>query len=199
MTTTPEKPEKITVGKVITRKKPLGRRFAETFFGGDARSVADYVIRDVILPAVKETIVDAASQGFERMIFGESRGPRPTRGRFGATPYTPYHTYGSQPTKQTNYQAATAARPISRQARSQHNFDEIILASRAEAENILFELGKRIEKYEQCTVGDLYDMVGVEGDFTNEKWGWTDLSAASVSRIRTDQYLLNLPTPIELD
>lgn len=68
-----KKMEQVVTGEVSRRKKPLGRRFAETFGGGDARGVAGYVVMDVLIPAAKDAISDAVSQGIERMLFGESR------------------------------------------------------------------------------------------------------------------------------
>lgn len=43
-----KKVEKVVVGTVTRRKKPLSKRFSETFVGGDAQSVAAYVMNDVL-------------------------------------------------------------------------------------------------------------------------------------------------------
>jgi hypothetical protein len=194
----PEKVEKVTVGKVTTRKKPLGRRFAETFFGGDAQGVMQYVVRDVILPAVKDVVVDAISSGVERWVFGGDSPRRPRSSRFGSTPYTAYSTPVTRPSPTTQYQTVPA-RAVSQQARAAHNFDEIILASRVEAETVLNRLNDRVIKYEQATVNDLYDLVGIAGDFTAEKYGWTSLEGSAVRRLRNDQYLLIMPPTVQLD
>ena len=63
----------VVAGKVIRRKKPLSKRFVETFIGGDARSVTRYVLMEVLVPALKDVVTDVVSQATERMIFGESR------------------------------------------------------------------------------------------------------------------------------
>jgi hypothetical protein len=52
--------------------------------------------------------------------------------------------------------------------------------------------------YGQASISDLYELVGITANFTDNKWGWTDLRSSSVSRAR-DGYLLNLPRPILLD
>jgi len=41
-------------------------------------------------------------------------------------------------------------------------------------------------------------LVGLAATHTDNKWGWTDLSGAGVSRIRGG-YLLDLPEPEPLD
>jgi hypothetical protein len=85
-------------------------------------------------------------------------------------------------------------RAISRQARSRHNFDEIVLDQRAEAEEVIDRLFDVVNRYESATVADLYELVGLSSTHTDNNWGWTDLTGAGVSRIRGG-YLLDLPEP----
>ncbi len=54
-----------------------------------------------------------------------------------------------------------------------------------------------IEKYETVSVADLYELLGVEASYTDEKWGWVDLRDAGIRRVR-DGYLLDLPKPESL-
>lgn len=191
-----KKIEQVTTGVVVTRKKPLGKRFVETFFGGDTKGVMNYVMIDVLLPAAKDMIADAVSQGIERMIFGEARS---TSRRTGVRPgghssYVSYNRFAP------NNQQSRREEPrnISRRSRASHDFDEIILATRVEAETVIDRLFDIISRYEQATVSDLYELVGVSGNFTDEKYGWTDIRGATVVRTRNG-YLLDLPKPEQLD
>lgn len=187
--------EKITKGEAIRRKKPLGKRFAETFIGGDAKSVWTYVALDVIVPATKDMLADAVSQAVERMIFGEVQSTkRSGRRRGGNSSYVSYNRYSGNVRAASNVRRET----LSRRARSSHDFDEIILQSRDEAAEVLDRLADLIEKYNAATVADLYDLVGITGNYTDNKWGWTGLAGASVTRIRNG-YLLDLPRPEPLD
>ena len=72
------------------------------------------------------------------------------------------------------------------------------METRVEAEEVLDRLFDWIERYEQVAVAELYEMVGISGNFTDQKWGWTDLRGATVSRVGRG-YLLNLPRPEPLD
>lgn len=190
--------EPVVSGEVIRRKKPWRRRFTETFVGGDARTVGSYVVLDVLIPAAKDMVADAMSMGIEKMLFGEARsvsrrGPRPG----GPTGYVSYNKYAS----------AGSARSLSRgpefrpgsipRARPGH-FDEIILATRVEAEEVIDRMFDLVSRYEEATVADLYDLVNVSGSYTDEKWGWRDLRGATVARVRNG-YLLDLPKPEPLD
>ena len=79
-----------------------------------------------------------------------------------------------------------------------HKFDDIILATRHEAEEVVDRLFDLMSRYDQVTVSDLYDLVGISRPFTDEQFGWTDLRGAGVTRVR-DGYLLDLPRPETLD
>lgn len=186
-----KKVEKVVVGNVKRRKKPLSKRFAETFVGDDAHSVASYVMTDVLVPAAKDMIADAVSQGIEKMLFGETRGRSRGASVAGAA-YTSYNRISTQA------KASNQRREISQKARASHDFDEIILDTRGEAQEVLDLLFSLISDYDVATVADLYEMVGQTGTFTDEKWGWTDMRGSSITRIKGG-YLLNLPRPQFID
>lgn len=197
-----KKIEKVTTGEVTRRKQTLSRRFISTFIGGDAKQAWVAVVTDVLVPAAKDMAADALSQGFERMIYGEarSRSRRPSTG-FGYQGYTSpshisYNRFASNNQRNTPQEGRRP--PISSQARSSHNFDEIVLSTRVEAEEVVDRLFDLVSRYESATVADLYELVGITGEYTDEKWGWTDIRGTDVSRIR-DGYLLNLPKPEPLD
>lgn len=179
-----KKIERVTEGEAIQRKKPLGRKIAETFTGEDAKSAGMYILMDVLIPAAKNMISDAVSQGVERMLFGESR-PR-SSGSSTRTGHTSYNKMYSSPN--------SPGRTISRRARATHDFGEIILASRAEADEVLDNLSAIISQYDQATVTDLYELVGITGNYTDDRYGWTDLRGSGVRYVR-EGYLLDLPAP----
>lgn len=189
-----QKVEKAITGQAVQRKKPLGKKIAETFTGDDMHSVGNYVLFDVILPAAKSMISDAASQGIERLMFGDSA-RRPSSGiSRGGIKHTSYNRMYS-PNREDR---PTGPRTLSQRARASHDFGEVVLTTRGEAETILDRLGDLIDNYDVATVSDLYDLAGITGSFTDDKWGWSSLSGSSVSRIR-EGYLLNLPSPTALD
>jgi len=197
-----KKIEKVTTGEVTRRKQTLGRRFISTFIGGDAKKAWVAVVTDVLIPAAKDMAADALSQGFERMIYGEtrSRSRRPWSGSgyqgYTSPSHISYNRFGSN--NQRNTPTEDRRPPISRHGRSSHNFDEIVLSTRVEAEEVVDRLFDLVSRYESATVADLYELVGITGEYTDEKWGWTDIRGTDVSRIR-DGYLLNLPKPEPLD
>lgn len=192
---TDKKVEKVVEGEAIRRKKSLGTRLKETFFGGDTRGVWGFVGEEVLIPAAKDMIADAVSQGIERMIYGEAQSSSRRTGRRpdGKGPYISYNRYSGSRKK-----GPSRRNEISHRARAAHNFDEIILPTRVEADEVIDRLFDLVSKYESATVADLYDLVGITGNYTDDKWGWFDLRGADVRRVRHG-YLLDLPKPEPLD
>lgn len=190
-----KKVERVVSSEVIRQKPSLGKRFTQLFVGGDAKSAWAYVAYDVMLPAAKDMVSDAVSTGIERMLFGESKSPSKRNRTGGSNGYVSYNRFS--PSVNTSRQR-DEPRPMSRRSRSSHNFDEIILETRAESEEVIDRLFDLVSKYESATVSDLYELVGVTGDFTDEKYGWTDIRGAGVTRVRNG-YLLDLPKPEPLD
>jgi hypothetical protein len=185
--------KRVTSEDPVRRRKSLRKQFSETFVAGDAKTASRYVIFDVLIPAAKDTIVEVLSQGIEKLIYGENRrrsGSNPPQS--GPTGVVSYNRYSMQ-SRQTGPQ-----RSISRQARVRHDFDEIVLTSRSEAEEVIDRLFEVVSRYGSATVADLYELVGITGTHTDNKWGWEDLRGAGVTRVRGG-YLLDLPEPQPLD
>lgn len=186
--TSAKKVEKVISGEAIQRKKTLGSKIRETLTGEDARSVGAYILFDVIIPAAKAMLADAASQGAERMLFGESRGRRSSGVKPGYTSYNRMYNRDERPPR----------RDLSQRARATHDFAEVVLSSRGEAEEVLDRLNDLIDTYDMATVSDLYDLVGITGSFTDDKWGWFDLRGATIRPVR-EGYLILLPKTQPLD
>lgn len=190
-----KKLEKVVTGDVTRAKPSLAKKFGATFMGGDARTAWSSVVFDVLVPALKDMATDAVTQGIERMIYGDGA-PR-VRGRsasrYGAGTYTSYNRI-STPTRQGPTPRSDEPRVLPKRSRSTHNFDDVILETRAEAEEVLDRMFDLISEYNVATVSDLYELLGITGAFTDEKWGWSDLRGTKVVRHR-DGYLIDLPRP----
>jgi len=186
-----EKIERITSAEAERRKRGLGRQFKDTFIGGNARMAADYVLVDVVVPAIRDLMFDTMQGALDRYIYGETR--RGVR-RSLASSTTP------NPTR-VDYNSITRANPtmatrmLSRKARAQHNFDEIIIPSRVEAEQVLDQMFEILSRHEMVLVSELYEMTGIASSHTDHKWGWTALKGARVERLRDGRFVLALPEP----
>lgn len=177
-----KKVERVVNGKVKSKKK---NKFADTFISEDAASVKEYIIFDVLIPAAKNAISDMVTTGIQMMLYGEVRGTGKSKG--SKVSYSKY--YDDRRDRDYDRRSRT---------RSGYDYDEIILESRAEAEEVLNSMDDLLDRYGLVSVADLYDLVGITGNYTDNKYGWTNLRHASVQRLR-DGYLLKLPRAIPLD
>jgi hypothetical protein len=82
---------------------------------------------------------------------------------------------------------------MSSRGRATHDFGEIELPTRAHAEAVIAQLDEFVDRFGHTSVADLYEMVDLEAEYTDEKWGWTDLRGADVRRTRSGTYVLILP------
>lgn len=184
--------EKVVKGEVKKKKRSLGRKFSDAFSEEDRQSVGDHILYDVLIPAAKNTISDMVKGGIDMFLFGGKGGSRTTRDR--GRSYVSYNDYyGGRGSAQHR-----PRQQISPRARARHDFDDIVLADRGEAEQVLSLLVDLVVDYGQATVADLYDLVGITSNFTDNKYGWVNLSRASVVRVR-DGYLIQLPRTEVLD
>lgn len=189
--------KKVVTGEVKTRKKSLGKRFLETFTGDDSKTVVQYVFFDIIIPGAKDMVADAVSQGIERKLFGEVRS-RSRRGGYGGGGHTAYNRMSGAGRDIFRRDDPRERPSISKRARATHNFNEIILETRPEAMEVVDQMYTLLSQYEVVTVADLYELLGETGEFTDDRYGWTDLRGTDIARVR-EGYLLDLPRPIQLD
>lgn len=195
--------QKVVSGEAVQRKPSLGRRFKNLFLGGDSTSVKDYVLGEVLVPALKDTIADAVTGGIERMVFGDNVRP----GRRGGRGYSP------GPGQAFNYAGISSRNSVpggafhndprqqlSRQARATHMPDEVIFPSRADAERVLREMFELLEQFEVVTVSDFLELSGISGNnYMDHKFGWSDLRGVQVHRVRGGGCVLGLPPTEPID
>lgn len=189
--------QRVVEGEVIRRKKSLGKRFTETFFG-DTKGIGSAILMEILIPSARDMLFEAGKDALERTMYPDARGAGHRRGSSRGGP-TNYRAFGGIAAKAVAFR--DDPRPsLSRRARATHNFDEIVLASRREGESILAQMFEVIERFDAVTVADLYEMVNIEPSYTDRKFGWTGpmLSGAGVDRVK-EGYLLDLPRPEALD
>lgn len=180
-----KKIEKVVTGTVKQRKKTGLSRAASTFMPGDVDSVKSYILMDVLVPSIKRAISDIVCNGIN-MLLGE-----PTRGKGGNSigAKVSYRQYYRDPDERRDY-----ARP---RAQAQYSYDDIIFDNRGDAEEVLYRMEELLERFEVVSVADLFDMAGISCNYTDNKYGWTDLRSAHVERVR-DGYIINLPRATSL-
>lgn len=192
-----KKIDPVVTNEVQDKKKSLTKRFTSIFIGGDSRSVVNYVFMDVLVPQLKEMLAEATSQGIERMIYGESRPPRRGGSNIrpgGPTNYSRYSVRGNNPLGRAG---VDDRRPVDT-TRTQDVAD-LLFATRPEAELTLERMFDLLEKYGVVTIADMNSLIDRTSNYTDQKWGWTNLHGSNIMRDRQSGYILELPrvTPID--
>jgi hypothetical protein len=191
---TREKLEPVVTGQVIKKKKTFGQKVSEVFFGDDTRSVGDYILHDILIPAMKSTISDMVGGGIEMLLFGEQRSlsSRGSIYRDKGRSYVPYNrlTRTREPERGSRY--------LTRTERARHDFANIVIPSRGEAEDVMGHLFDLVDTYGVASVADYYELLGIESAFTDQNYGWTNISSAYTKRVR-DGYTIILPRPREIE
>lgn len=179
-----KKVEKIISGNAKAKKKSEFSKFADVFVSEDAGNVKSYILMDVLVPAVKKAISDIVTNGIDMLLYGETG----VHKRNGASSKVSYRSYYDRSNRSSS----------SSRTRSGYSYDDIILDNRGEAEEVLSRMDEIVATYGTVSVADLYDLVGITGAYTDNKYGWTDIRNASVVRVR-DGYMIKLPRALPLN
>ena len=182
-----KKVEKVVSGKVVAKPKTGLAKFAETFLAEDIHKVKDYVVKDLIVPTIKDTIWTIIARGSERLIFGEA-GHSPKNSKL---PFINYNgLFKSSPPTPT---------PSVNSTSTQYSVDNIILEDRGDAERVLTAMNSHIAEFGEVSISTLYEFIGEPiGDFMSTRWGWRSLNTAGIMRTSNGGYKLDLPRPISL-
>ena len=181
---TDKKIQKVVHGKVKTKPKSGMSKITDVFISEDAANVKSYIVMDVLVPAVKKAISDIVRDGIDMILYGESRGRRSST----SSSYVSYRDYSRSDDRD---------RFRDSRIRSGYNHDDIILESRGEAEEVLTRMDELIDTYGVVSVADLYDLIGKSCEYTDNKYGWTNIRNAEAIRVR-DGYMLKLPKALPI-
>lgn len=179
-----EKP--VVTGKVVAKKPSKFRKFTDEIISEDAKNVKSYVVGEVLIPAIKKAISDIVTDGIDMILYGESRRGN-KRSAADKVSYRNYYDRDSRSVRDTRSTSYSA-----------YSCDDIRLDTRGEAEDVLLRMDELMETYGLVRVADLYDLVGITGNWTDNKYGWTNIRNAEIVRGR-DGYVIKMPRAVPID
>lgn len=177
-----KKVEKVISGSAKSKKKSGLQKITNVFVPEDVEDVKSYIFEDIVVPAIKDIILDAVKAVLG--VNGSSRGKGSTASKVSYRKY-----YDDR--ERRDYSGVT-------RTRSGYEYDDVIIENRGEAEDVLSRMDELISTYGLVSVADFYDLVGISGNYTDNKYGWTDIRSASVVRVR-DGYMIKLPKALPLN
>src|SRR5690625_2417555 len=203
----PTEREKITPvleKKPEKRKKGLMERLIVGFLGPDGLpGIGAYLNEEIILPSIKNIIVEAVTSGINMAVFGDHSRPSSRPTVQNRTVYRPETDYASRNTRTSRY---TSARPEPSKRGPEmirsvkYGVDEYPIENRMDANNVLTMLHEYADRYDYVSVADYYDLLGVKSVYTDHNFGWSfeEILKAVVTPLRGGGYIINLPPVTEI-
>ena len=179
--------EKVVRGAVKTKKKSGVQKFADVFIKEDVANVKRYIVDDIVIPTIRDTIWSVLTNSLEMFLYpGGTKRDR----RRSNSDYVSYRDYSDRG-RRDRFRDDPEPRP-------RFDGEDLVFETRGDAEAVLREMDHMLNRYGLVRVGDLYDMADRTAPYTSNNFGWTSLNRVDVVRVR-DGYILKLPkaTPID--
>lgn len=183
--------DKVITGSVKTKKKSSMSKAKDAIISDEANNVGSYLIMDVLVPAMKNAIVDIVTDGVNMIFFG---GTSRSSSRSRTSSNVPHISYRDYANKRGGSRFDDRRTPATQ---SVYNHDDIILDTLKDAEEVLSHMDDLVDTYGRASIADLYDLVGKTCEYTDHDYGWTNVRNAKAVRVR-EGYILNFPRAIPI-
>ena len=187
MTPAETKPKELT--KVVTgevkKKNSLTKSLTSEFVNEEPNYVKDYIVHDILLPAVKVTIAEIISSVTDMFLFGEVRSSR-------SDSRTKYARRSNDRDRDRRREVDDDRGRRYRHKMRYDDFSDIVFESRSDALKVLEEMRDYLYDCPTISVANFYDLVGEDSEFTDNDYGWTDLKNAYVEGVRGG-WIIELP------
>lgn len=174
-----KKVEKVVKGKVRIKEKSEFRKFADLFLPEDVTNVKQFIVQDVLVPALKKIVSDTV----DTILYGGTK--RSGSSTSDKVSYSKYYD---------RFDDRSDRRPSESRVVG-YSCGDIILETRGEALEVLSRMEEIIDRYGIVSVSDLYDMVGKTCDYTGNSYGWKSVRSGDVVRTRDGGFAIRLPKP----
>lgn len=171
------------------KKESKTEKLKKALFGESVENVGDYMIFQVMIPALKATFADMIGNGIEVWLFGESSGRRrgPSRNSERAG-------YSGM------YRRDSSREREDRDSDLGYVWEQVEPMSKSDCLTVLSDLKDYAFDNEYATVADLLDIMRMSkyAEFTDENKGWyaEDLKGNNATyRAVRGGYVLDLPRP----
>ena len=178
----------VSKGSVAKKKRTVADKFKDAFLG-ESENLGDYIMYDVLVPAFRDTVSEMGFGIIER-LFGNGRSSR-SRGSVVRDRGRSYVSYNSS-SRNDRDRGRDDRRDIDKGSRARHSFANVVFTNKWEAEDVLAHLVDMILEYGEATVRSFYELSNIEADYTDDRYGWTNLRDAYVERTRNG-YVIVFP------
>lgn len=191
-----EKLDSVISEKPKKRKRNLASRLVVGVLGPEGLpGIGSYVSEEIIVPAIKNIIVDAVTSGINMVMYGENRPHNPRA--VNRQPANRYYSSGPRPTyNYTSRYTSQQPDPKERHAprANRYGIEEYVIENREDAAHVLTTLTEQADMYGSVSVADYYDLIGVPSEYTDNNYGWIleTIVRATIRPVRGG-YIIALP------
>lgn len=182
---------------VRKRDKSISEKFTSVFISEDAGDVKSYLIFDILIPALKDTVSDMIKSGIDAVLYGNEVPRHSNRGGNGA-PRVSYQKYYESGSSRRGSYSERPTRSGRYDRKANHDFRDVVFDDKRDAIAVLDGLIELTVEYDFATVMDFNQLAGLDSKFTDNDFGWEDLKDARILHVRGG-YILDLPTPVAID
>lgn len=161
---------------VVSTKESLGKKMVKSFVKEDIQDVKRYILLDVVIPGIKNTVLDMLQMAF----FGEVRDRRSSG--YGRSSDREHYSYSAR-YRGSSYSNSSSRRDSDYRSDDKVDYKNIVLRNRTDAEEVVEQLRYRIRETGKATIGDLFDLMDLAGRYVDNDWGWTDERDIGIRRI----------------
>src|SRR5699024_2459424 len=188
--------DKVVSAEPVKVKKGLMSRLVTGVLGPEGLpGIGQYVSEEIIIPAIKNIIVDAVTSGINMVMYGENRPHNPRA--VNRQPANRYYSSGPRPTyNYTSRYTSQQPDPKERHAprANRYGIEEYVIENREDAAHVLTTLTEQADMYGSVSVADYYDLIGVTSEYTDNNYGWIleTIVRATIRPVRGG-YIIALP------
>ena len=184
-----ERPHAQPVAKRVEVKETVWKKFKSDFLAEDVNDIGEYLVKDLIIPTIKDVFLNFMTAA----LWGDRRSGSSYRDSSGR--------------RRTDYNSISRNTPRRERERDREdyssdrrgfNLEDIVFATREEADMTLTRMEEYIDDYGQVSVGYLYELMDESCPYTAEYYGWRNLDRAAIRRVSNGHKLI-LPRPVRLE
>lgn len=164
----------------VKRKSEISK-ITDIFITKDIDSVKDYVVHDILIPEIKKIIEDIVVNSVGMILHG---GDSVQVKKQSNNSYRSYYDKKDRSVTKN---------------RSVRSYEEAVFNTRAEANDIIDQMDELIDKFGFVRVSEFNELAGITGNYTDTKYGWTDIRNANVVRTREGYYIIKLPRALPVN
>ena len=177
------KREPVVSGKTKKKSKSIVERMVNSFVSVDPEDVKRYLIKGVLEPTLKKTVIDVI-----KMYFYGNKSGAPDN----STPEIVSYNRMSGGSRTYLLGSSNMTR------KSKRSFDDIWFSNYDDVEKVQNDLNAAMATYKQVTVADLFESAKQPSEFTDNRYGWKSLADAQIVEV-SDGWVLKMPPAEPLD